>query len=255
MGALNAATAVAAALWLVAGAGAGRAGTIPCWVDHGAVVAAAAFGDIAGDFIIDLSRPVSALHVTRANLDGIDAQTATGRLDLAGRRLEAVTWPVVDLDPETRAFDTTINGIIGWDVLGRYAVTLDLRGGGCRITLSMPRRRGRGLLLTMVGGAPAVAARIADSTSARSGLFWIDTGRLASRIAGAALSRPMPAGGAPGRLRALSLDGALIEQIPAEPAAGSAAASAIGVGVWQGAWLSIDPAARRLRLRVPARRG
>jgi hypothetical protein len=40
------------------------AGQTRCWVDNGAVIAPAAFGDIAGDFIFDLSAPQSVLHST-----------------------------------------------------------------------------------------------------------------------------------------------------------------------------------------------
>jgi hypothetical protein len=244
-----------AALWVTALAGGqARAGEARCWIDRGAVVTAAAFGDIAGDFIIDLSRPASALHVTRANLDGVDADAATAPLEIAGQRIAAMRVPVVDLDPETRALDTSINGIIGWDVLGRYSVTLDLRRGGCRLTLSPVRRRGgsadRGLPLVMVSGAPAFRAAVADSRTSRAGLFWIDTGQTESRITGTTLSRPMPDASTPVRVRAVSIAGVLFEQIAAQPDPPStSAAGAIGTAVWRGALIRIDSARRRMRVQ------
>ena len=60
------------------------AGEARCWVDHGALVAAVSFGDIAGDFILDVSTPKSALHLTRAQGDGIDAVSAVRPLVIAG---------------------------------------------------------------------------------------------------------------------------------------------------------------------------
>jgi hypothetical protein len=162
-----------------------------------------------------------------------------------------LTLPVVDLDAQTRPFDTSINGVIGWDVLGRYAVTLDLRAGRCRMTLASPGRLKRGLRLVIVDGAPAVSARIADDRSSRSGVFLIDTARAVSRIADSALSRPMPTGGASVRLRAVSIGGRLFEEVPAEPMAETPATSAIGTGVWTGALLVLDPVDRRMVVRFP----
>jgi hypothetical protein len=256
MGALHRAIALTALAMAVLDRGSARAGETRCWLDQGAVVAAAAFGDVAGDFIIDLSRPVSALHVTRANLDGVDADAVEGPLEFAGQRIAALKLPVVDLDPQTHAFDTSINGIIGWDVLGRYAVTLDLRRGGCRFALSprrgRPTRTGRGLAMVAVSGAPAFRAAIADSRTSRSGLFWIYTGGMESRIAGAGLAGPIPAGGAPVRLRAVSIAGVLFEEVPAlpDPSVGPAA-GAIGTTIWRGALIRIDPARQEMRVEFP----
>jgi hypothetical protein len=249
---------------LAAGAGAAALGAAtasnsavtPCWVDHGAVVAAAAFGDIAGDFIIDLSRPASALHVTRANSDGIVADAATGPLTIAGQTIGAYRMAVAGLDLETASFDTAINGIIGWDVLGRYDVTLDLRGGQCRLTLADPGPRaahiGTRTTLEEIGGAPAVHAVVSDGVSALSGEFRIDTGHAATRVREAHLSRPASRPADPVRLRALSLDGVLFEQIPA--AAGGEATDglggSIGTAVWRGAVLRLSRARGEVDLRL-----
>ncbi|HSZ53092.1 MAG TPA: hypothetical protein VK801_16110 [Caulobacteraceae bacterium] len=237
-----------------------RAGATPCWIDHGAVVAPAAFGDIAGDFIIDLSRSSSALHETRANMAGITAESARAPLSLAGERIADVSLAVVDLDTETRAFDTVINGVIGWDVLGRYAVELDLRNGRCRLSLTSPhhqvrRLAGPALSLVEVGAAPALAAAVSDGVSAREGLFRIDTAHEAVEVAQARLSRPKAGAdqATPVRLRAVSVAGALVEQVPAEvmdPAVPGVDGS-LGLSVWRGGVLRLDPAERRVTFRSP----
>jgi hypothetical protein len=241
------------------GAGEGaRAGETPCWIDHGAVVAPAAFGDIAGDFIIDLSRSSSALHDTRANMSGITAETARGPLSLAGERMADVSLAVVDLDTETRAFDTVINGVIGWDVLGRYAVELDLRKGRCRLSLASPHHQVRrlsdaALSLVEVGGTPALLAAVSDVVSAQEGLFRIDTAHEAVAVTSARLSRPKTGKdeAAPVRLRAVSVAGALVEQVPGavmDPAV-SGVAGSLGLSVWRGGVLRLDPVGRRVTFR------
>src|SRR5271168_3220033 len=95
--------AAAAILW-AGSATAASAGETRCWIDNGALVAPAAFGDIAGDFLIDLSAPRSELHGTRAQSDGVVTPTATGELVIAGQRLPAVTLEVADLDHRTASF-------------------------------------------------------------------------------------------------------------------------------------------------------
>jgi hypothetical protein len=235
-------------------------GTTACWLDHGAVVAPAAFGDIAGDFIIDLSRPRSALHDTRANADGITGDAARAPLALAGERIEDLSVPVVDLDAQTRAFDTVINGVIGWDVLGRYAVELDLRDGHCRLSLERgawrsPLQDRASLPLEMTAGVPAVLAAISDGVSARQGLFLIDTGQEAVRVAGARLSRPREGKDkdAPVQLRAVSVAGVLVEQAPAAvmESGPPGAAGALGLSVWRGGVLRLDPARSSISVQRP----
>lgn len=251
--------AAAALCILLSSAGGASAGVTRCWLDHGAVVAPAAFGDIAGDFVIDLSRPASALHDTRANADGIIADAARRPLTLAGERISDLSLAVVDLDAETRAFDTVINGVIGWDVLGRYAVELDLRGGRCHLRLApagrADRRLGASLPLAAVDGAPAVRAAVTDGVSAQEGLFLIDTGQEALRVAGARLSRPQTGKDkdTPIQLRAASVGGALVEQVPAavmdtsEPGV----AGVLGLSVWRGGVLRLDPVRGRAAFWSP----
>ena len=218
-----------------ASAGEGR-----CWIDHGAVVVAAAFGDIAGDFILDASAPKSQLHLTRAQGDGIDATAARRPLTVAGERVAVFDMDVVDLDERTRLFDTTINGVIGADLLRRYVVDIDF--SPCRIRLGhrapKPVAGAARLVVREVDGVPTVRASISDGPQARVGDFAIDTGRAASRITGATLSRtPRPGSDPPTRLRALALGDHLFEQIPAEV---STTRDAIGTGVWSQGRVRLD---------------
>jgi hypothetical protein len=237
--------AAAGVCFALAGAEAAVAGETPCWIDHGAVVVAAALGDIAGDFIVDLSRPVSALHVTRANSDGVEADAVTAPLAVAGERIATLRVPVVDLDAQTRVFDTSINGIIGWDALRRWRVALDLRRGRCRLALG-PRSAGSGpdvhLPLSEIAGAPAVPALATDGSAIRAGLFRLDTAQEVTAIDGARLSRIAPSGGAPVRLRAVEFAGALFEQVPAAVGAGQSSGleGSLGLGVLRGVKLTLD---------------
>lgn len=196
-----------------------RAGETRCWLDKGAVVVPAAFGDIAGDFLLDLSRPVTALHDTRANMNGLTGPSATATLSVAGVSFRRRTLPIIDLDPQTAPFDTTINGILGADIARGRVLTLDFRGGGCRLSLGKgaPAGRGQGssLPLTWIAGIPVAPAIISDGVKARSGLFALGTARAASVVSAARLSRPAKAGD-PIRLRALEFGGQLFEQTPAE---------------------------------------
>jgi hypothetical protein len=220
-----------------------------CWIDKGALVAPAAFGDVAGDFLIDLSAPVSVLHVTRAQEDGLEGIAATRDLSIAGRRLAGVTLAIVDLDARTAKFDTTINGVIGADLLRRFVVEID--PSPCRLRL-LRRRSGAWpgsvrLAIREIGGRPLTLARVTDGLKVRSGLFAIDTADWATIVAGARLSRPQPADPpAPVRLRGVEVAGRLFEQVPAalRPPAGDETPDAIGMAIWS-----------RWRLRLDLRHG
>ena len=185
-----AAPAVAAAHAVVRGAA--------CRIDHGALVASAAFGAIAGDFLVDLSAPVSLLHDTRAGLEGIVTPSAVGVLTVAGRDIPATTLTVADLDARTGGFDTVINGVIGVDVLSRYVVEID--PAPCRIRLIGRSRGARPrpsrLAVEMTAGRPLVAARITDGVRVRSGLFALDTAAWPTTLYGDRLSREPPEAGA-----------------------------------------------------------
>lgn len=210
---------------------AANAGSTRCWIDQGAVVAAASFGDIAGDFIIDVGAPVSRLHVTRAEEDGIKAEAATRPLVLAGNRIAQAQLTIVDMDalPQT---DTSIAGIIGADILARHSVTIAF--APCRLTWGEAPRLHVVARLPLFGGAdtPMIKASISDAASVRRQWMIVSTGRVEAQVANAVLSRaPLPDSTAPVRLRAIVVGGVLLEQVPAVVA--HVEPSSIGTAVWR----------------------
>ncbi len=221
-----------------------------CWIDKGALVAPAAFGDIAGDFLIDLSAPTSALHVTRAQEDGLEGEAATRDLVIAGRRLAAVTLPIVDLDARTAKFNTAVNGVIGVDVLRRFIVEID--PATCRLRLlrrtPAPWPGSIRLVISTTGGRPLAPALITDGVRVRAGHLAIDTAQWEMMIGDARLSRPQIVDRpSPFRLRGVEIGGRLFEQTPvlirSPPNAKGAAAGdpdAIGMAVWSRWRLRLD---------------
>jgi hypothetical protein len=236
------------------------AGETRCWLDRGAVVVPAAFGDIAGDFILDLAGPSSALHDTRANADGLTGPSATAPLRVAGAALGETTLPIVDLDAETAPFATSINGILGSDVTRGRILTLDFRKGRCRLTLGRAARTVRRtadvqLGVVWTGGVPAVRALTSDGVRTRAGLFALGTARAATVVVRARLSRKAD-GEAPVRLRAVELGGRLFEQVPADigPAPAEGLAGAIGTAVLSHGRLMLDGRRGLLILQWPTLR-
>ncbi len=228
---------------LVLIAGSARAGRARCWFENGALVVPAAFGDIAGDFILDVSAPRSQLHVTRAQSAGIVADHARADLRLAGERVHGFAMGVADLDARSHGFTTNIAGVLGADALSPFTADIDFSPCKVRLRRGRPALLSGGLRLKVreVAGIPAVTAAISDGAVSRQGLFAIDTASAGTRIAAAALSRAPPTGvdpadrpSAPARLRALSLGGRLFEQTPAGlwPDAPSGLDGAIGNAVW-----------------------
>ncbi len=206
-------------------------------------MAPAAFGDIAGDFIIDPATPVSQLHVTRALMAGLDQPSTRAPLKIAGARAPNVVMAVADLDNRTRDFDTGIVGVIGADVLTRF--TLDVRFSPCRLMLvhaSAGRLPGAvRLSVTRIGEQPVVSGAVSDGVVARQGLFLIGLGRWPSRISGSRLSRPPPPQAQPPiRVRALEVGGRLFEQVPAEADPDPASTGVIGLSVWSAWRLRLD---------------
>lgn len=249
--------AISAAAWPA------RAGETECWVDNGAVVVPAVFGDIAGDFILDLSAPQSQLHLTAAQSDGLgDATEARGSLTLAGEHIDA-HLAVANLDDRQWGFPTTLSGLVGADVLAGYVV--ELRFAPCRLSLWRRATAGRAeatLPITMIAGVPTVSASIFDGTRARSGQFAIDTGAAGVRIVAARarfsrlsarvdpLSRDRP----PARLAALSLAGRVFQNQRAalQDDAPAGVLGGIGTDVWSRYVLRLDLRRERLRLISPA---
>lgn len=235
------------------------AGETACWFENGAVVAPAEIGGVAGDWLLDPSAPVTLLHDTRAEMEGLPkAFRASGHL--AGATLAPVAVSVADLDDRAPGFLTPIAGVIGADVLGRYVV--DLQFSPCRLRIYAGRAprfgRARALPLQLVAGTPAIRAAISDDRRARAGLFAIDwSSRAAVRLANAGLSppakglEPTPRMLAPARLRALSVAGDLYEQPTAAIAEGldPTLAGTLGVEFWSRWRLRLDIAHGELLLK------
>ena len=234
---------------------AARAGETTCWFENGAVVVPAEVGGVAGDWLLDPSAPHTLLHETRARMEGLpEAFVATAHV--AGTPLTGVRVTVADLDGRAPGFPTPIAGVLGADVLGRFTVDLDF--SPCRVRLSDGpwRRPGRGarlLRLTLADGVPTVAAAVSDDRRARTGLFAVDfSSRAAVRLTSARFhplneaAAKAPRGVAPGRLRALSLDGDLYEEQTAAlaPDIDPSLAGALGTDLWS-----------QWRVRLDIRRG
>ena len=211
------------------------------------MVAAASFGDIAGDFIIDVGAPVSQLHVTRADEDGIEADAATRPFVLAGHRVAHAQFTIVNMDalPQT---DTSIAGIVGADILKRHPLTIAF--APCRLTWGEAPRLRVAARLPLFGGAdtPIIMASISDAASVRRQWMIASTGRAEAQVVHAALSRAPPLGlTAPARLRAIVVGGVLLEQVPA--AVADVGPGSIGTAVWRH-WrvMRLDWNRRRLEL-------
>lgn len=231
------------------------AGETACWFENGAVVAPAAIGGIAGDYVIDLSAPRTLLHVDVAQGNGFTDTALTLPVRLAGRRVDAAPIAVQRLDYRAVGFSTPIIGVIGADILDRYALTLDF--SPCRLRLERPGRpwsHGKGALpVTMIDGVPTIAAAASDGFRGISGPFALDTASAGGvRARGDADGpRQKPAG----MLRGLSLDGTLRQDVPTVVAGAlpDGVVGAIGARVLAGYRLRLDPKARRLWLiPVPA---
>ena len=230
-----------------------KAGDARCWRDHGAVVVAAALGDIAGDFILDLSAPRSQLHLTVAQAFGIEAPEKAAALRLAGETIPA-SFAVADLDARGAGFPTSIAGVIGEDALAGYVIELNL--SPCRLTL---RRDGAGLPrgsrsapVETVAGVPVVTATISDGRTSRQGLFAIDTGSWGVSISDAVAALPAGANPqAPARIAAVELGDDLVGRAPAslETQTPSGLEGALGDVVWSRySWIRLDVRAGRLEL-------
>ncbi|HTX51757.1 MAG TPA: hypothetical protein VME40_20465 [Caulobacteraceae bacterium] len=230
-----------------------RAGEARCWRDNGAVVVAAALGDIAGDFILDLSAPRSQLHLTVAQAFGVETPSKDATLRLAGEAIPA-SFVVTDLDARGAGFPTSIAGVIGEDALAGYVVRLQL--SPCRLTLGRARaglpRASQVLRLKTVAGVPAVTATISDGRSSQEGLFAIDTSSWGVKISDAIAA--FPPGVKPqtaARIAGVEFGGDLISRAPAslEPQTPGGLVGALGDVVWSRyAWIRLDVRAGRLEL-------
>lgn len=193
------------------------AGESRCWFENGAVVVPAAFGQISGDFIVDLSQAHSQVHETSARTAGIVADDMRGVLRIAGERVDGFPASIADLDARAAGFTTNIAGVLGADAFRPFVLELSL--APCRLRLNSPASgatsRTARLQLRSFAGRPTIRAAVADAVEGREGWFALDTASSISRIADARLSRMPRAPNTPVRLRALALAGGLFEQVPA----------------------------------------
>lgn len=241
---------------LAASGGPARAGETACWFENGAVVVPAAIGDMAGDYVLDLSAPRTLLHETTAQRGGHAETALTLPVLVAGQRTAAAAVTVRDLDYRSVGFRTPIIGVIGADVLDRYAVTLDF--SPCRLRLEPPGALrpppGGAMRVVMVGGVPTVSAAASDGLRGVLGPFALDTASAGGvRARGAADGpRQKPAG----TLRGLSLAGTLRQDLPAVVAGDlpDGVVGAVGVEVLSAYRLRLDPKALRLWL-IPKEKG
>jgi hypothetical protein len=128
---------------------------------------------------------------------------------------------VADLDARGAGFVTPIAGVIGMDVLAGHGVEIDF--ADCRLRIDRPWRARRQVVLpvAVIEGLPTVVAAVSDGPTALRGAFAIDTAsramaRLSTRGAKTAGKVDMAARHlAPARLRALSIDGVLAQNVPA----------------------------------------
>jgi hypothetical protein len=218
-----------------------------CWVEHGAFLVPAAFGELTGAMILDPGRAQSALHDTPALASGLSGASATGAFSLAGARPRAVTLPIQDLDPETADLEVSAFGVIGADLLAGEVITLDLRHGACRMSRDpraarLARGGGEAALRSQDGGL-AISTRITDGAKVREGMFRIDGARAETSVWAARLSRAPSKGEAtpPIRLRAVEAAGAFVEAAPARLiASGDPSAQAVGTELWRGGVLTLD---------------
>jgi hypothetical protein len=208
-----------AALSLVAGVA--RAGETSCWFENGAIVAPAVIGNMAGDYVLDLSAPRTLLHETKAQMEGITEPELSLPVEVAGIRAASVSVKVADLDARGAGFVTPIAGVIGMDVLAGHSVEIDF--AHCRVRLDQPWQAARQVVLPVevVEGLPTIVASVSDGPRALRGAFAIDTAssamaRLSTREAAASGKVDLGARHkAPARLRALSIGGVLAENVPA----------------------------------------
>ena len=242
------------------------AGKTACWFENNVVVVPAEVMGVAGDYILDTATAHTVLAETQAQAAGFAATDLSGSVRLAGLSLRGVRIAVAPIDLRSGALPTPIAGIIGADVLKDHVV--DVGFVPCRVTIRAPGRSaplaGRASLpLTWIAGRPVVRAAVADGPHAFAGNFTVATGgdtavRLSDALAkvpGAAKPKELyPYGVSRPRLRAMSLAGALFEDLPSGlvQAEDPQLAGELGAPALRGWRLRFDFPAGRLIL-TPAR--
>lgn len=215
------------ALSAASAASAAHAGETRCWTDQGVVVVPAQVLGVTGDFILDTGQAKTVLGDTQAQGAGFEEAQLSGEVRLAGLTIPGQPVSVEKIDVRTGLFPTPIAGIIGADLLKAYVV--DLSFAPCRVALHAAVRapqfgRATVLPLSLVDGAAAAPAAVADGAKTRAGLFVLATGSdTPVRVSDAAAAAPgapkprelYPYGLAHPPLRALSFAGDLYQNVPA----------------------------------------
>ena len=263
---------------------------IPAEFHDGLIFVRAAIGSGApGVFLLDTGAGISVLDARFARaasvtlgdpvnlVGGGGAATARRaenvRLTLAGGQVEAAVDPTVaDLSRIDRGMRVHLDGILGDDVLRRYVVTLDYRGGLVRF--QAPEEVSAPADAVRMGGvtAPFVSAHLQQAGRGADADFQIDTGsntaielwapfaRRAFPDAHVSPGAGMGMGGMTlterGRLDAVTVAGRTIEGPQANFAdstvpddAGPAYGGVIGGPAWRGLSLTLDFPHRRVWLR------
>jgi hypothetical protein len=171
-------------------AGAGHA--LQARLQGGLFLVAAAAEGAAGWFLLDTGAPVTVLDLATARAAGAragDRQVLKGAggerpafrahpmaVTLAGGPSATLTPSVTDLSAIARGTGLPLSGVIGCDLLARFAVTLDYRRG--QVVLSPPGEllRPSGAVRMRVGRTPYVAATATAAGRSVAAEFQIDTG-------------------------------------------------------------------------------
>lgn len=207
--------------------GTAAAAELPCWYEQGVLVAPAAVGPVAGDFIIDTGSARTELHETRAMGEGYSGEAVTLEVRVGGTSFPERHVAIVDQDARTWAFPTPIAGVIGADVL-RHLV-LEAQFEPCRLRIGPPPSLAGAapvavLPISWLDGRPTVRAAVADDDNAVAGSMTPATGLDAAvRLSPATAQVPDaaepeklgPYGPVRAELRALSFAGVLFENLPA----------------------------------------
>ena len=253
---------------VVASAGAARAGETRCWMDRGVLVVPAAFGDVAGDFILDLSAPGACCMSTGAQCDGIETPQSHGHAAPGQRDHPGAPAGRRPRRAHPGACPPTIIGAHRRGRAGRLRRRPPLR--------PLPRARcgGAGAAVRMRRDAcrsrrPTACRRSwrrsRTGVAALAGRFAIDTGTAGVRLSAhvAALSRT-PAQGVdpalarldpPARLDALGLAGEARRRLPAalEDDLPAGALGGIGTAAWSRYDVRHRPRPRPAAARAPGR--
>ena len=225
--------------------GQARAGDSVCWILNGVLLAPAIAAGVDGVFILDTGQARSQLDATQASEADIGVNPSVGDVRLAGTVIPRVSMPVEALDARTRDFPIPIAGVLGADVLAGQV--LEVRPDPCRLRLEPSHAAvGEGLSVELRGGVPYVRAGISSGPRTLFGPFRVATGSPAPVVLGASQDL------APSEtLRALSLDGKLLENLQAVLPPAPGADDAIGEPVWSRFTMRLDFGRRTLSLRSP----